>query len=142
MQTGWADRLRTTGLRVTKPRQAVLCVLAEHPHSDAATVVAATRRLCPHVSVQGIYNVLDALVNAGLARRLQPAGAPALYELRVGDNHHHLVCRGCGAVVDTDCVVGSPPCLKPAQTEFAVDEAEVLFWGLCPRCRSMAPEQP
>jgi Fur family ferric uptake transcriptional regulator len=92
------------------------------------------------VSPQAVYGVLEALIAAGLARRIEPAGAPALFELRVGDNHHHLVCRSCGAVADVDCTVGAAPCLTPSDTAgFVVDEAEVVFWGLCPRCRAGTP---
>jgi Fur family transcriptional regulator, stress-responsive regulator len=140
MQTTWQDRLRTAGLRVTRPRLSVLQVLAERPHADVDTIVTAARSLHPTVSPQAVYGVLEALVAAGLARRIEPAGAPALFELRVGDNHHHLVCRSCGAVADVDCTVGAAPCLTPSDTAgFVVDEAEVVFWGLCPRCRVGTP---
>jgi Fur family transcriptional regulator, stress-responsive regulator len=140
METTWQDRLRTAGLRVTRPRLSVLQVLAERPHADVDTIVTAARTLHPTVSPQAVYGVLEALVAAGLARRIEPAGAPALFELRVGDNHHHLVCRSCGAVADVDCAVGAAPCLAPSDTAgFVVDEAEVVFWGLCPRCRVGTP---
>jgi Fur family transcriptional regulator, stress-responsive regulator len=140
METTWQDRLRTAGLRVTRPRLSVLQVLAERPHADVDTIVTAARTLHPTVSPQAVYGVLEALVAAGLARRIEPAGAPALFELRVGDNHHHLVCRSCGAVADVDCAVGAAPCLTPSDTAgFVVDEAEVVFWGLCPRCRVGTP---
>ena len=136
METTWQEQLRTVGLRVTRPRLSVLQVLAERPHADVDTIVTAARTLHPTVSPQAVYGVLEALVAAGLARRIEPAGAPALFELRVGDNHHHLVCRSCGAVADVDCTVGAAPCLTPSDTAgFVVDEAEVVFWGLCPRCR-------
>jgi len=136
METAWEDRLRTSGLRVTRPRLAVLDVLAGHPHVDAATIVTAARAVHPTLSPQAVYGVLDALVGGGLARRIEPAGASALYELRVGDNHHHLVCRGCGRVADVDCVVGAAPCLAPSDAAgFVVDEAEVVFWGLCAGCQ-------
>ncbi|WP_457011396.1 Fur family transcriptional regulator [Geodermatophilus sp. SYSU D00965] len=140
MDTTWADRLRAAGLRVTRPRLSVLSVLAERPHADADTVVTAARDLHPSLSPQAAYGVLRALVAGGLARRIEPAGAPARYELRVGDNHHHLVCRSCGAVADVDCVVGAAPCLTPSDAAgFVVDEAEVVFWGLCRQCRTRTP---
>jgi Fur family transcriptional regulator, stress-responsive regulator len=137
METAWDARLRTAGLRVTRPRLAVLDVLARHPHVDADAITAAARTVHPSLSPQAVYGVLKALVAAGLARRIEPAGAPALYEVRVGDNHHHLVCRECGAVADVDCAVGAAPCLTPADAAgFAVDEAEVVFWGRCAGCQA------
>ena len=140
METTWQDQLRTVGLRVTRPRLSVLQVLAERPHADVDTIVTAARAVHPTLSPQAVYGVLEALVAGGLARRIEPAGAPALFELRVGDNHHHLVCRSCGAVADVDCTVGAAPCLTPSDTAgFVVDEAEVVFWGLCPRCRVGTP---
>jgi Fur family ferric uptake transcriptional regulator len=136
METTWAHQLREAGLRVTRPRLSVLHVLAEHPHADADQIVTGARELHPSLSPQAVYGVLKALVAVGLARRIEPAGAPALFELRVGDNHHHLVCRSCGAVADVDCAVGAAPCLSPSDTSgFVVDEAEVVFWGLCSNCR-------
>jgi Fe2+ or Zn2+ uptake regulation protein len=136
METTWEHRLRTAGLRVTRPRLSVLGVLAEHPHVDADTIATAARAVHPTISPQAVYGVLRALVGGGLARRIEPAGAPALYELRVGDNHHHLVCRECGVVADVDCAVGAAPCLAPSETAgFVVDEAEVVFWGLCADCQ-------
>ncbi|MGY1750812.1 Fur family transcriptional regulator [Modestobacter sp. SYSU DS0511] len=141
METAWEDELRRAGLRVTRPRLSVLDVLADHPHADADTIVTAARTAHPSISPQAVYGVLKALVGGGLARRIEPAGAPALYELRVGDNHHHLVCRECGAVADVDCVVGQAPCLTPSQTAgFAVDEAEVVFWGICAGCQAARRE--
>jgi Fur family ferric uptake transcriptional regulator len=137
MRPRGSERLRAVGLRVTRPRLAVLAVLAATPHADADAIVTAARRELPALSPQAVYGVLKALVNAGLARRIEPAGAPALYELRVGDNHHHLVCRACGAVADVDCAVGATPCLEPSDAAgFVVDEAEVVFWGRCPDCRA------
>ncbi len=134
------DRLRAVGLRVTRPRLSVFQVLAERPHADVDTIVTAARALHPTLSPQAVYGVLEALVSTGLARRIEPAGAPALFELRVGDNHHHLVCRSCGAVADVDCAVGAAPCLTPSDTAgFVVDEAEVVFWGLCRECRLRTP---
>jgi len=141
METTWARELRRAGLRVTGPRLSVLSVLAERPHADADTIVTAARDLHGSLSPQAVYGVLKALVAAGLARRIEPAGAPALFELRVGDNHHHLVCRTCGAVADVDCAVGVAPCLEPSDAAgFAVDEAEVVFWGLCRECQSAPAE--
>jgi Fur family transcriptional regulator, stress-responsive regulator len=135
METMSARQLRAVGLRVTRPRLSVLDVLAGHPHADADTIVTAARSSHPSLSPQAVYGVLRALVEHGLARRIEPAGAPALFELRVGDNHHHLVCRSCGAVADVDCAVGAAPCLVPSDaTGFVVDEAEVVFWGLCRDC--------
>jgi Fe2+ or Zn2+ uptake regulation protein len=136
METTWEHRLRTAGLRVTRPRLSVLGVLAERPHVDADTIATAARAVHPSISPQAVYGVLKALVGGGLARRIEPAGAPALYELRVGDNHHHLVCRECGVVADVDCAVGATPCLTPSDAAgFVVDEAEVVFWGLCADCQ-------
>ena len=141
MEETWQEQLRTAGLRVTRPRLSVLQVLAERPHADVDTIVTAARALHPTLSPQAVYGVLQALVSGGLARRIEPAGAPALFELRVGDNHHHLVCRSCGAVADVDCTVGAAPCLTPSDTAgFVVDEAEVVFWGLCRECRARTPE--
>ncbi|MGW0020679.1 Fur family transcriptional regulator [Rhodococcus sp. NPDC003382] len=130
------EQLRSVGLRVTAPRVAVLGMVAAHPHSDADEVAAAVRRELGSVSTQAIYDVLKACVSAGLLRRIELAGSPARFEARTGDNHHHLVCRNCGTVVDVDCVVGAAPCLAPSDARgFAVDEAEITFWGLCPDCR-------
>jgi Fur family transcriptional regulator, stress-responsive regulator len=135
METAWDERLRAARLRVTRPRLAVLDVLVRHPHVDAETIATAARTVHPSISPQAVYGVLKALVAGGLARRIEPAGAPALYELRVGDNHHHLVCRECGTVADVDCVVGAAPCLTPSGTAgFVVEEAEVVFWGRCSDC--------
>jgi Fur family ferric uptake transcriptional regulator len=130
------ELLRSHGLRITRPRLAVLEVLAEHPgHLDVDQIARQVRDRLDSVSTQAVYDVLSALSRAGLARRIEPAGSPALFEARVGDNHHHLVCRGCGVVADVDCAAGAAPCLDPAQAHgFAVDEAEVTFWGLCPAC--------
>ena len=143
METTWTHQLRAVGLRVTRPRLAVLEVLAAHPHADADTIVTGARAQHPSLSPQAVYGVLKALVSAGLARRIEPAGAPARFELRVGDNHHHLVCRSCGAVADVDCVVGAAPCLSPSDAAgFVGDEAEVVFWGLCSRCQGRSREVP
>ena len=132
--------LRERGLRVTAPRLGVLAALAEHPHADVETVAAATRAAVGTVSTQAVYDVLAALTEAGLVRRIEPAGSPTRYELRVGDNHHHVACRSCGAVEDVDCAVDHRPCLTPSDEHgYALDEAEVTWWGLCPRCRQTSP---
>lgn len=128
--------IRAAGLRCTAQRIAVLDILrAERCHRPADEVSSLVRDRLGTVSTQGIYDALGALVSAGLARRIEPAGSAALYEARAGDNHHHLVCRICGAVVDVDCVVGAPACLEPSDNQgFVIDEAEVTFWGRCPEC--------
>lgn len=131
--------LRDHGLRVTSPRLAVLDALRRSPHADADTVLRLVRAGVPSVSVQAVYDVLGALTTAGIVRRIEPAGHSARYERRVGDNHHHVVCRSCGAVDDVDCVTGHAPCLIPSSTSgFAVETAEVTFWGLCPTCAAAA----
>jgi Fur family ferric uptake transcriptional regulator len=131
-----ALRLREAGLRVTGPRLAVLSVLADRSHVDVETVRSAVHEQLGGVSTQAVYDVLRAFTVAGLVRRIEPAGSPALFETRVHDNHHHVVCRGCGAVADVDCVVGRAPCLEPsAAPGFVVDEAEVTFWGVCSDCQ-------
>jgi Fur family transcriptional regulator, stress-responsive regulator len=127
--------LRTAALRVTRPRMAVLRAVHEHPHADTDGIIRAAREDLPEVSHQAVYDVLRALTNARLVRRIQPAGSVARYEARVGDNHHHLVCRSCGAIVDVDCAVGHAPCLVASHDHgFVIDEAEVVYWGLCPDC--------
>jgi len=127
--------LRDAGLRVTRPRVAVLRALRDLPHADTDSVIAAVRRGLPDVSHQAVYDVLRALNSARLVRRIQPAGSVARYEVRVGDNHHHVVCRICGAIEDVDCAIGDPPCLTPANDGgYSVDEAEVVYWGRCPAC--------
>lgn len=132
------DLLRDRGLRVTRPRMAVLEVLSHGGHLDVDQITKRVRERLASVSTQAVYDVLGALSRAGLARRVEPAGSPALYEARVGDNHHHIVCRGCGIIVDVDCALGDAPCLDPSQVYgFEVDEAEVTFWGLCPTCQSL-----
>jgi Fe2+ or Zn2+ uptake regulation protein len=128
--------LRSAGLRVTVPRIAMLTWLASHPHSTADTIGAGLREQLGAVSVQAVYDMLAACTAAGLVRRIEPAGHPSRFERRVGDNHHHLVCRRCGRTEDADCVTGTRPCLAPAEDMgFAVDEAEVVFWGLCQACK-------
>jgi Fur family ferric uptake transcriptional regulator len=132
-----ADVLRNKGLRVTAPRLAVLEAVEALPHADADAVLRHARAALPTVSVQAVYDVLHALTDAEILRRIEPAGHPARYERRVGDNHHHIVCRQCGAVGDVDCAVGEAPCLTPSSTSgFSVETAEVTFWGLCPDCRA------
>lgn len=127
--------LRGAGLRVTRPRLAVLRAVEASPHADTATVLGAVRSELDRVSHQAVYDVLDALTRTGLVRRIQPAGSVVRYELRVGDNHHHVVCRVCGSVADVDCTVGSAPCLTAAaDTGYVIDEAEIVFWGTCPDC--------
>lgn len=129
--------LRGADLRVTRPRLAVLRAVRRHPHADTGSVLAAVRDEEPTVSHQAVYDVLGALAEAGLVRRIQPAGSVARYELRVGDNHHHVVCRSCGTVADVDCAVGHRPCLDASDDHgFVIDEAEVTYWGLCPACAS------
>ncbi|QCW50699.1 transcriptional repressor [Nocardioides dongxiaopingii] len=135
--------LRATSLRVTKPRVAVLAAVHEHPHADTDTVIGLVRARLGEVSHQAVYDVLRALTTAGLVRRIQPSGSVSRYEARVGDNHHHVVCRSCGAIADVDCTVGHAPCLDPAAGhDFLVDEAEVIFWGTCASCRAPAPPVP
>lgn len=136
-------RLREAGLRVTDSRRAVLDALVGRPHASADELLAVVARTLPGTSMQSVYNVLGDFVDAGLVRRIEPAGRPGLFELRVGDNHHHLVCSRCGAVQDVDCVVGETPCLTPSDTHgYAVQTAEVTFWGLCPACAAAAEPLP
>lgn len=131
--------LRGVSLRVTRPRVAVLAAVHEHPHADTQSIIDLVREDLGEVSQQAVYDVLGALTGTGLVRRIHPPGSVARYESRVGDNHHHAVCRSCGAITDVDCAVGSAPCLSPADDHgFAVDEAEVIYWGVCPEC-STAP---
>ena len=132
--------LRAAGLRVTRQRLAVLDVLVELAHADTESVIAGVRRDLPEVSHQAVYDSLRTLTAAGLARRIQPAGSVARYEARVGDNHHHLVCRACGEITDVDCAVGHVPCLTASDDHgYVVDEAEVIYWGLCPTCATGSP---
>jgi Fur family ferric uptake transcriptional regulator len=127
--------LRAADLRVTRPRLAVLKAVHAAAHADTDSIIGAVRAEVGDVSHQAVYDVLRALTTAGLVRRIQPPGSVARYEARVGDNHHHLVCRNCGAIVDVDCAVGEAPCLTPSSAAgFTVDEAEVVYWGLCPDC--------
>ena len=131
------ESLRRAGLRVTAPRLAVLrAVLGDGQHRDAEAIAACARTQLGALSIQAVYDNLHVLETAGLVRRIQPSGHPARYEARVGDNHHHIVCRRCGFTADVDCTVGAAPCLEPsADHGFIVEEAEVIFWGICPRCR-------
>lgn len=136
------EQLRAAGLRVTKPRLAVLEALEDRPHSDTATIIDAVRARLDAVSHQAVYDCLGALTEAGLVRRIQPAGSIARYELHHADNHHHLVCRGCGAMTDVACAVGAAPCLDVRHDHgFTVDEAEVIYWGLCPSCSTQTSER-
>jgi Fe2+ or Zn2+ uptake regulation protein len=129
------ELLRGAQLRVTRPRLAVLTAVYANPHADTDSIIGAVRANIGEVSHQAIYDVLRALTAAGLVRRIQPAGSVARYESRVGDNHHHVVCRTCGVIADADCAVGSTPCLTASDDHgFAIDEAEVIYWGRCPDC--------
>jgi Fur family ferric uptake transcriptional regulator len=133
--TDLASVLRGVALRVTRPRVAVLAAVHEHPHADTESLIRAVRKDLGEVSHQAVYDVLRVLTATGLVRRIQPAGSVARYEARVGDNHHHVVCRSCGDIGDVDCAVGDAPCLiPPGGSGYEIDEAEVVFWGLCPRC--------
>ncbi|GAB2626099.1 Fur family transcriptional regulator [Nocardioides ginkgobilobae] len=127
--------LRGAQLRVTRPRLAVLEAVGRQPHLDTESVIAAVRAEVGSVSHQAVYDVLRALTEAGLLRRIQPSGSVARYEARVGDNHHHVVCRGCGSIADVDCATGAAPCLTASDDHgYAIDEAEVVYWGTCPTC--------
>ncbi|RZS91765.1 Fur family ferric uptake transcriptional regulator [Motilibacter rhizosphaerae] len=139
-----AERLlRSASLRVTRPRVAVLLAVHDRPHADTDTLIGAARQDLSAVSHQAVYDVLRALTDAGLVRRIQPAGSVARYEARVGDNHHHVVCRSCGAVADVDCAVGEAPCLDPSDSAgFTVDEAEVTYWGTCAACSRRPLQTP
>jgi Fe2+ or Zn2+ uptake regulation protein len=129
------DFVRQVDLRVTRPRVAVLGAVHDNPHADTASIIAAVRDRLGDVSHQAVYDVLNALTGAGLVRRIQPSGSVARYEARVRDNHHHVVCRSCGAIADVDCVVGHAPCITaPRADGFDIDEAEIVFWGRCTAC--------
>ena len=139
--TDYPEQLRDADLRVTRPRVAVLEAVYEHPHADTDTIFDSVRTGLPEVSRQTVYDVLAALTVVGLVRRIQPSGSVARYESRVGDNHHHIVCRSCGVINDVDCAVGDAPCLTPSDDQgllegFEIDEAEVIYWGVCPACSS------
>jgi Fe2+ or Zn2+ uptake regulation protein len=127
--------LRGASLRVTRPRVAVLAAVHGHPHADTSSIIGFVRDDLGDVSQQAVYDVLGALTAAGLVRRIHPPGSVARYESRVDDNHHHVVCRSCGAIADVDCAVGTAPCLTPSEHHgYAIDEADVIFWGLCAGC--------
>ncbi len=127
--------VRGAGLRVTRPRLAVLSAVHDHPHADTHSIIGVVRHDHGQVSHQAVYDILRDLTHAGLIRRFQPAGSQPLYEARVGDNHHHAICRSCGAIVDVDCAVGDAPCLTPADgAGYEIGEAEVIYWGRCPTC--------
>jgi Fe2+ or Zn2+ uptake regulation protein len=131
-----AELLRKRGIQVTAQRLAVLRAVAGQPHVTADGVAEAVRTEIGAISLQSVYDALSVLVTEGLIRRIQPAGSPARFEDRVGDNHHHLICRTCGCMVDVDCAVGSMPCLTAADDRgYEIDEAEVVYWGRCPDCR-------
>jgi Fur family transcriptional regulator, stress-responsive regulator len=134
--------LRGVQLRVTRPRVAVLAAVHARPHADTDAIIRAVREDLGEVSHQAVYDVLRALTSAGLVRRIQPSGSTARYEARVGDNHHHVVCRTCGAIADVDCAVGKTPCLEPSDDHgFKIDEAEVTYWALCPECVTTPDQQ-
>jgi Fur family ferric uptake transcriptional regulator len=130
-----AEELRGAGLRVTAARVALLDTVRDGDHLDVEAIASGVRERVGHVSLQAVYEALHALTAAGLVRRIEPAGSPARFEGRVGDNHHHVVCRSCGAVADVDCAAGDAPCLTASEDHgFSIDEAEVIYWGLCPGC--------
>jgi Fur family transcriptional regulator, stress-responsive regulator len=135
-----AALLRDHGVQVTAQRLAVLRAVSERPHSTAAEIEVEVRTELGAVSLQAVYDALGALTEKGIVRRIEPAGSPARYEGRVGDNHHHLICRSCGRTVDVDCAVGSAPCLTAADSAgYEIEEAEVIYWGRCPDCVAVAP---
>ncbi len=135
MSKDLAQLLRDRGVQVTAQRLAVMRAVAERPHCRAEEVAEDVRAEIGAISRQAVYDALGTLAEKGIIRRIQPAGSPALYEDRVGDNHHHVICRSCGAAVDVDCVVGEAPCLRAADDSgYEIDEAEVIFWGICPNC--------
>ena len=135
--TDFEQQLRDAGLRVTRPRLAVLQAVQRHQHADTGALIDGVRSELDSVSHQAVYDCLSALTDARLLRRIQPAGSVARYELYRGDNHHHVVCRGCGSVADVDCATGRAPCLHASDSHgFTIDEAEVIYWGTCPTCRT------
>ena len=135
--TAGATILRENGLHVTPQRLAVLDAVGSHQHATADSVLDVVRSNIGTISRQAVYDCLSALVDAGILRRIEPAGSPARYETRVGDNHHHVVCRSCGDLADVDCAVGDTPCLTAASDQgFVIDEAEVVYWGTCSQCSS------
>ncbi len=143
MLTDPADLLRRRGIQVTAQRLAVLRAVSGQPHVTADAVAEAVRTEIGAISLQSVYDALGILVAEGLIRRIQPSGSPARYEDRVGDNHHHLICRVCGRLVDVDCAAGAAPCLAAADEQgYEIDEAEVAYWGRCPECLAKAAESP
>lgn len=131
------QQLKSIGLSITPVRLAVLDVVTSNPHAEASTIFEKVQKILQTTSIQAVYNNLNALVGHGLVREIKPKGLPALYETRVGDNHHHLVCRDCGRVEDTGCLHDSAPCLVPTDAKgFIIDEAEIIFWGICPDCQT------
>jgi Fur family transcriptional regulator, stress-responsive regulator len=135
--TDFERMLRESALRVTRPRVAVLSAVHAHPHADTDSIIGIVREGLGGVSHQAVYDVLRALTETGLLRRIEPPGSVARYEARVGDNHHHVVCRSCGVIADVDCAVGEAPCLTASDDHgFTIDEAEVIYWGLCPNCHA------
>ncbi len=135
------ELLRAHGVQVTAQRLAVLRMVSGRPHSTADAIAEDVRAELGAISRQGVYDALGILAEKGLIRRIQPAGSPARYEGRVGDNHHHLICRACGRMEDVDCAVGETPCLQAADDSgYEIDEAEVIFWGICPECLAATPE--
>ncbi|WP_375484882.1 Fur family transcriptional regulator [uncultured Jatrophihabitans sp.] len=140
MTSPFEQQLRDAHLRVTQPRLAVLAAVSDHPHADTDSIIGAVRSELGAVSHQAVYDVLRALTDAALVRRIQPTGSVARYESRVADNHHHVVCRSCGAIADVDCAVGETPCLTASDHHgFSIDEAEVVYWGRCPDCAARTP---
>lgn len=138
--TDYEEMLRGVSLRVTRPRIAVLAAVHDHPHAHTDSIIGVVRAELGDVSTQAVYDVLRALTDTGLVRRIEPAGSVARYESRVADNHHHVVCRSCGAVADVDCAVGHTPCLTASDDHgYSIDEAEVTYWGLCPTCSTARP---
>lgn len=136
------DLLRAASLRVTRPRVAVLDAVRQNPHADAESIINVVREELGGVSKQAVYDVLSALVQAELVHKIEPQGSPARFETRVGDNHHHVVCRNCGAIADVDCAVGEAPCLHASNDNgFEIDVAEVIYWGTCPDCIAKAREE-
>lgn len=137
MSVDSADLLRERGLRVTAQRLAVLRAVSAEPHVTADAVAETVRAEIGSVSLQAVYDALSALVDVDMVRRIQPAGSPARFEARVGDSHHHVICRICGRMADVDCAVGSAPCLRAADDKgYEIDEAEIVYWGRCPECLS------
>lgn len=139
IDSNWEITLRKAGLRVTAQRLAVLDEISANPHVEVDKIVTGVNIRIGKISTQAVYDLLRVLSDAGLVRQIEPAGSPVRYEVRVGDNHHHVVCRLCGLAEDVECVVGHAPCLEPSESRgFTLDEAEVTFWGLCPACQELS----